>query len=94
MKKRLLAFALCLVMILPMLASCAEVDLTYKGPILQMYLTQEIYDFDPLHAYNNEAQLKVVSLLFATLFRVNANGQVENDLVKECIIKENDATKE
>ncbi len=94
MKKRLLAFALCLVMILPTFASCAPVDLDYKGPILQMYLTQEIYDFDPLHAYNNEAQLKVVGLLFATLFKVNANGQLENDLVKSWSIKEDDIAKE
>ena len=94
MKKRLLALALCLVMMLPMFASCAPVDLDYKGPILQMYLTQEIYDFDPLHAYNNEAQLKVVSMLFATLFKVNADGKIENDLVRECTIKENDTTKE
>ena len=94
MKKRLLALAICLVMMLPMFASCAPVDLDYKGPILQMYLTQEIYDFDPLHAYNNEAQLKVVSLLFATLFKINEKGQLEYDLVKECTIKENDTTKE
>lgn len=94
MKKRLLALALCLVMMLPMFASCAPVDLSYKGPILQMYLTQEIYDFDPLHAFNNEAQLKVVSLLFATLFKINEKGNLEYDLVKECTIKENDTTKE
>ena len=82
MKKRLLALAICLVMMLPMFASCAPVDLDYKGPILQMYLTQEIYDFDPLHAYNNEAQLKVVSLLFATLFKINEKGQLDKGVVE------------
>ena len=94
MKKRMLAFALCLVMMLPLFASCAPVDLDYKGPILQMYLTQQIYDFDPLHAYNNEAQLKVVSLLYSTLYKVNAAGKLEKDLVATEEIIENSTTDE
>ncbi len=94
MKKRMLAFALCLVMMLPLFASCAPVDLNYKGPTLQMYLTQQIYDFDPLHAYNNEAQLKVVSLLYSTLYKVNEGGKLERDLVATEEIKENEITGE
>ncbi len=90
----MLAFALCLCMMLPLLASCAPVDLSYKGPILQMYLTQQIYDFDPLHAYNNEAQLKVVSLLYATLYKIDGSGKLVRDLVASEEIKENDITKD
>ncbi|MBE6600331.1 MAG: hypothetical protein E7640_03935 [Ruminococcaceae bacterium] len=94
MKKRILTFALCLCLILPMLASCAPVDLTYKGPVLDMYITQQIYDFDPLHAYNNEAQLKVVSMLFATLYKIGENGKLEKDLVDSDYTSENELTGE
>ena len=97
MKKRMLAFALCLVMVLtalPLFASCGEADLSYKGPYLQMYLTQQVYDYDPLHAFNNEAQLKVVSLLYSGLFKVNANGGVENDLVEHVETKSDDNIQE
>ena len=94
MKKRLLAFALCLVMVLPLLASCGAVDLTYKGPILQMYLTEQIYDFDPLNAFNNDSQLKVVSLIYSGLFKINENGGVENDLVQSVETKSDDNIRE
>ena len=81
MSKKLIALVLCLVMVVPFLAACKP-DPNYVGPIVNMYLSEIVYDFDPLYAFNNESALKVVSLLFAPLFRLNKNGKVEKALFK------------
>ena len=69
-------------MVVPFLAACKP-DPNYVGPIVNMYLSEMVYDFDPLYAFNNESALKVVSLLFEPLFRLNKNGKVEKALVKD-----------
>jgi len=78
-----------LVMTIAVFASCAapksEND---KGAIINMYLSQEIYDFDPAYAYNNDAALKVVDLLFASLFRIDEKGRLQNELAKSYVIDE------
>ncbi len=87
MIKRIFAAMLCLVMVVAVFASCAapksEND---KGAIINMYLSQEIYDFDPAYAYNNDAALKVVDLLFASLFRIDEKGKLQNELAKSYVI--------
>lgn len=82
MSKKLIALVLCLVMVVPFLAACKP-DPNYVGPIVNMYLGEMVYDFDPLYAFNNESALKVVSLLFEPLFKINKNGKIEKALVKE-----------
>ena len=82
MSKKLIALVLCLVMVVPFLAACKK-DPNYVGPIVNMYLGEMVYDFDPLYAFNNESALKVVSLLFEPLFKINKNGKIEKALVKE-----------
>lgn len=94
MKKRLLALALCVMMIVPLFASCGEINLEYKGPILQMYLTEQVYDFDPLNSFNNESQQKIVSMLYAGLFKINDRGDLEPELVQHVEIKDDDNIKE
>ncbi len=87
MIKRIFAAMLCLVMTIAVFASCAapksEND---KGAIINMYLSQEIYDFDPAYAYNNDAALKVVDLLFSSLFRIDEKGRLQNELAKSYVI--------
>lgn len=88
MFKRILAAVLCLIMAVTAFASCAKRDENDKGAIIYMYLSQEIYDFDPAYAYTNDAALKIVDLLFASLFRINENGKLENDLADGYVIDE------
>ncbi len=82
MSKKIIALVLCLVMTVPFLSACKK-DENYVGPIINMYLSEMIYDFDPIYAFNNESALKVVSLLFEPLFRLNEKGKIEKALVKE-----------
>lgn len=83
MSKKIIALVLCALMLLPALASCQKKDENYVGPIINMYLNEMVYDFDPLYAFNNESALKIVSLIFEPLFKINAKGKLEKALVKD-----------
>lgn len=86
MFKRIIAATLCLIMAVTAFASCAKRAENDKGAIIYMYLSQEVYDFDPAYAYSNDAALKIVDLLFASLFRINEKGKLENDLADGYVI--------
>lgn len=85
MMKRATALVLCLVMLMSVftLASCSKKDTSYKGQYITMYLTDNIYDLDPVHAYYNESSRNIVSLLFETLFKLDENGKIKNGLAKD-----------
>ena len=55
MTKRIFALLLCAATLLSTLVGCAEKDEDYKGQYITTYLTDDVYDLDPAHAYNNEA---------------------------------------
>ena len=69
MMKRVIALLLCVLMVLPVLASCGNgINEENKGAHVTMYLTDIVYDLDPAYAYNNESTLKLAGLLFDNLF--------------------------
>ena len=80
MMKRVLALLLCLVMLVPCLAACSHGE-NDKGAYIRMYLTEPVYDLDPLEAFDNEATLQLVSLLFEGLFYADENGKPKKALV-------------
>ena len=89
MVKRILSMALCLIMISSCLVSCgSKITAENPGSYITMYLTDEVYDFDPANAYDNESALKIVSLLFSPLFSIDEKGKVKNELVKSYEIYE------
>ena len=89
MTKRIIAVLLCLLTIVGCMAGCATYDENEdKGQCLTMYLTQDLYDLDPMYAYNNESAINVVSLLFDTLFKLDENGKVVNSLASGYSVKE------
>ena len=94
MAKRLLALALCLIMLASALVGCGKKDEDYKGAYINMYLTDMVYDLDPAHAYENESNLRVVSLLFDNLFVLDEDGKVKKSLAKNYEITENDQIQE
>ncbi len=78
--KRILALVLCLLMLVPVLASCKK-DEDDKGAIIQMYLATDVYDFDPIYAYTDDAAARIMGMIYEGLFRINAkSGKVENAL--------------
>lgn len=89
MVKRILSMALCLIMIASCLVSCgSKITSENPGSYITMYLTDEVYDFDPANAYDNESALKIVSLLFSPLFSIDENGKLKKELVKNYEIYE------
>lgn len=96
MAKRIIALMLCFLMLIPAVVACqkSEEDEDDKGAYINMYLTDMVYDFDPAHAYINESNLRVVSLIFDNLFVLNEKGKVEKSLVKNYEIVENEQLEE
>ncbi len=82
MMKRVISLALCLIVLLTALVGCAKKDPNDKGAYVTMYLTDPVYNFDPARAYENEAVLKIVSLLFEPLFTLDDNGKVKKALAE------------
>lgn len=87
--KRVLALVLCLLMLVPMMASCGQKDENDKGAIIQMYLATDVFNFDPIYAYTDDAASRIMGMIYEGLFRINAdNGKVENALCKKWEIVE------
>ncbi len=78
MKKRIIALVLCVFMLVPLFSSCSGETVE---SVMQIYLSHQVYDLDPLNAMTNDAQLKIVSLIFAGLYKLDDNGRVQDDLV-------------
>lgn len=83
MSKRIFALALCILMLVPVLASCSTVNEDNPGAYVTMYLSDEIYDFDPAKAYYNSGANSVIGLLFDTLFTLDENGKIKKSLAKD-----------
>ena len=82
MMKRILALVLCLASVLLCFAACAK-DEDDRGAYIRMYLTEPVYSVDPLNAYDNEATLQIVSMIFEGLFYADENGKPQKALVDE-----------
>ena len=97
MMKRLIALLLCLLMCVSVFAGCAaegEDEDEDKGAYITMYLTNEIYNFDPALAYNNDDAESIVSLLFTRLFSLDNKGKLQYELAKSYTTAENEKTNE
>ena len=84
--KKLIAVLLCVMMVITMLASCSSIKGDNKGAVINMYLTHEIYDFDPVYAYKNDSALQLADLMFASLFYIDEKGNVKNELASEWLV--------
>ena len=81
MMKRIVALVLCLVCLALCFTACADKD--DKGASIRMYLSEPVYDVDPLYAFDNQATLQIVSLIFEGLFTADEDGNVKKALVDD-----------
>ena len=86
--KRILALVLCLLMIVPVFASCGKKDDEDKGAIIRAYMTSDMYNFDPIYAYTDDAATKIMGMIYEGLFRLDTNGKVEKAMCKSYKIVE------
>ena len=89
MMKRVLALALALLTVVLCLTACSHGELD-KGAYIRMYLTEPVYDLDPLAAFDNEAALQLVSLLYEPLFYADEDGKPQKGLVDDYEYTENE----
>ncbi|MBR6727211.1 MAG: hypothetical protein IKM08_03380, partial [Clostridia bacterium] len=85
MMKRVIALVLCLATVLLCftMISCSDRDLNDEGAFIRMYLTEPVYDFDPLKAYTNEAAMQLMSLIYEPLFYADEDGDPQGALVDD-----------
>ncbi len=82
MMKRVIALLLCVLTILLCATACGKNE-EDKGAYIRMYLSEPIYDFDPLEAFDNADSLQIVSMLFEGLFVADENGKAQKALVDD-----------
>ena len=82
MMKRISALFLCLAVLVGVLAGCKGLSGDDKGAYIPMYLTDEIYDFDPANAYHNTDAVNVLGLLYETLFTLTSKGKIKPSLAQ------------
>ncbi|MBO7404287.1 MAG: hypothetical protein J6V24_04935 [Clostridia bacterium] len=78
--KKVLSLILAALMLASALAGCTTLAKTEtgdydKGAIIDMYLTTEVYNFDPQQSITDDAMLKYMSLMFEGLTSLDENGQ-------------------
>ncbi len=88
MTKRILAIILCFSLLCPALFGCAKKDENDNGAYITMYLTDDIYDFDPANAYYNSDAINVLGMMYDTLFKLDEKGKVKKSLVEDYKIVE------
>lgn len=79
---------LCLVLCLALLSACPAVlvgcdDSGLPGAYINMYLSSEVYNFDPAYAYLDSSATKVLGLMYEGLMRLDDNGKVVKALCDE-----------
>ena len=82
MMKRISALTLCLAMLVGILAGCGGLKGDDKGAYIAMYLTDEIYDFDPANAYHNTDAINVLGMLYEPLFTLTSGGKIKGALAQ------------
>ena len=85
--KKVLSLVLAMITAASVMAGCTtlEKDETGnydKGAIIDMYLTTEVYDFDPQNSITDDAMLKACSLMFDGLTTIDENGKWQKALMK------------
>ena len=90
MAKKVLALMLALIMLSATFVGCGSKDENDLGAYVKMYLTDMVYDLDPAHAYDNESNLRIVSLLYDNLFVLDEKGKVKKGIAKSYKIYEDD----
>lgn len=88
--KRILALVLCMIMLACTFASCTTLEGEDKGAVIDVYLTNEIYNYDPAYGFTDASCAKILSLIFEGLTRLDSDGNWEKALMKDYEISQDD----
>ena len=79
--KRIICLALCAVMLCGILSSCSTLKGDTKGAIVELYLANELFNFDPALAYTDDTMVKILSLMYEGLTRLDDDGDWEKAMM-------------
>ena len=79
--KRFICLALCAVMLCGVMSSCSTIKGDNKGAIIELYYANELYNFDPALAYTDDTMVKVLSVMFEGLTRLDDDGDWEKAMM-------------
>jgi len=87
--KRILSLILCAVMILGVLSACTTIEGENPGMVVDVYMTTPITDFDPALHYDDDAMIKIFSMIFEGLTKLDENGKWKKAMMKSYSFKPN-----
>lgn len=89
MKKitRILCLVLCLAMLAPGFIACASGETT-SGAQINMYLSSEVYNFDPAYAHLDSSAAKLVGMMFEGLMKLDADGDISKGMLEKWVYTE------
>ena len=88
--KRILALVLCSLMLIASFSSCTTLKDEDKGAVIDVYLTNEIYDFDPARCSTDVSASKFLSLVFEGLTKLDENGKWKKALMNKYTVSQDD----
>ncbi len=95
--KKVLAFLLALSMCLVFVTGCTKIandDPAARGAVFDIYLGKKVMNLDPAIAYTDDNAVKILSLIFEGLFKLDENGKLKKALAKKWEITEDPKTGE
>ena len=93
--KKALALVMALVLLSATLAGCTTLKKDSegnidRGAVINMYMTTEVYNFDPQVTINDDAALKIMSLIYEGLTTLDSNGKWQNAMMNSYSESKND----
>lgn len=88
--KRILAFVLCAIVLACSFSSCTTLVGDDKGAVIDVYLTNEIYDFDPARGFTDVSTSKLLNLVFEGLTKLDENGNWKNAIMDKYTVSQDD----
>lgn len=81
--KKIIAFALAFMMLVPALVGCSKIGADGHGAVIDVYMGTKTINLDPAKAYTDENSVKLISLLFEGLFTLDRNGNVKKSSITD-----------
>ncbi|MBQ0125277.1 MAG: hypothetical protein KBS59_03015 [Clostridiales bacterium] len=81
--KKVVALVLAVMTVALMFTSCSKIGEDGKGAVIDVYMGTKTINLDPATAYTDENTVKLISLIFEGLVKLDENGKVKKALAKK-----------
>lgn len=90
--KKIIALALCLIAVAACFTGCSTLKKGDKGMEITVYLGDEIVDFDPTISYTDSSMVKILSLVYEGLTKLDSKGKWQKALMKDYKVTNSNGT--